>query len=124
MAAPCDHQPSRTKSSVIGSRDHRNGCELQGAALASLGPAAAVGYDFFFCCLLRGRDPQPSAIFFIDEFDAHGLSHLVSGRRYTVLWMHPHRGRDSSADGGWRFSRCVIASIIISWLEAVSTRGL
>ena len=47
----------------------------------SLGPAAAVGYDFFFCCPLRG--PGPPALrhfFFIDEFDAHGLSHPVSGR--------------------------------------------
>ena len=42
----------------------------------SLGPVAAVG--FFFCCLSRGRDPQPS-IFFIDEFDAHGQSPLGVG---------------------------------------------
>jgi hypothetical protein len=72
-------------------------------------PGAAVGYDFFFCCLLRA--PQPCAIFFIDEFEAHGQSHLGVGALIASLHTSPS-GLRLIRRWGWRFSRCVIASMV------------
>jgi hypothetical protein len=78
---------------------------------------------FFFCCLLRGRDPSPPPFFFIDEFDAHGLKSSVGALIHGFSVCIPIEVETHPLMGLALFSMRY-RIIIISGFAAVSTRCL
>jgi len=86
--------------------------------LAELPPCiASLSYDFFFCCRLASPSPGPPPFSMNSTPTGYHNRSVGRGADTRLLCMHPHRGRDSSADGASAFLYALSHQLLLAGLR-------